>query len=160
MGLQAEMQALTPATKPPRLRRRTITLDDGHRVGVSVCGDGVPLVMVHGIVAEGMLYARTLRRLAGLGFRVFAVDSVPAADRLLDEQPVDAAVLSDDLPDGGADQVECHLRIRNPTPCVVRTSTGPSTGGGTPPAAARLEKPFDLTTLANLLKTSDSSVPK
>lgn len=75
MGLQAEMQALTPATKPPRLRRRTITLDDGHRVGVSVCGDGVPLVMVHGIVAEGMLYARTLRRLAGLGFRVFAVDS-------------------------------------------------------------------------------------
>ena len=96
----------------------------------------------------------------GRWFRVFAVDSAPAADRLLDEQPVDAAVLSDDLPEGGADQVECHLRIRNPTPCIIRTSTGPSTGGGTPPAAVRLEKPFDLTTLANLLGTKDSSVPK
>ena len=72
-----EMAALTEATdsKPPRLRRRTITLDDGHRVGVSICGDGVPLVMIHGVIAEGMLYARTLRRLAGAGFRVIAVDS-------------------------------------------------------------------------------------
>ncbi|HVX17465.1 MAG TPA: alpha/beta fold hydrolase [Acidimicrobiales bacterium] len=31
--------------------------------------------MVHGIIAEGMLYARTLRRLAGMGFRVIAIDS-------------------------------------------------------------------------------------
>lgn len=63
------------AAKPPRLRRRQIVLPDGHRVGVSLCGDGVPLVLVHGIMAEGMLYARTLRRIAGLGFRVIAVDS-------------------------------------------------------------------------------------
>lgn len=62
-------------TKPPRLRRRTVVLPDGHRVGLSVCGEGVPLVVVHGIMAEGMLYARTLRRLAGLGFQVIAVDS-------------------------------------------------------------------------------------
>jgi pimeloyl-ACP methyl ester carboxylesterase len=71
------MAALTLATdsKPPRLRRRTIQLEDGHRVGISICGEGVPLVMVHGVIAEGMLYARTLRRLAGAGFRVIAVDS-------------------------------------------------------------------------------------
>ena len=62
-------------TKPPRLRRREVVLADGHRVGLSVCGEGVPLVVVHGIMAEGMLYARTLRRIAGLGFRVIAVDS-------------------------------------------------------------------------------------
>ena len=62
-------------TKPPRLRRREVILDDGHRVGLSTCGGGVPLVVVHGIMAEGMLYARTLRRIAGLGFRVIAVDS-------------------------------------------------------------------------------------
>jgi pimeloyl-ACP methyl ester carboxylesterase len=76
-GLLAEMEALaaTMSTKPPRLRRRVVVLDDGHRVGVSTCGEGVPLVMVHGIVAEGMLYARTLRRLAGMGFRVVAIDS-------------------------------------------------------------------------------------
>ena len=72
-----EMAALIEATdsKPPRLRRRTIELEDGHRVGISICGRGVPLVMVHGVIAEGMLYARTLRRLAGAGFRVIAVDS-------------------------------------------------------------------------------------
>lgn len=77
MSLRAEMEAIASATttKPPRLRRRTITLDDGHRVGLSICGDGVPLVMIHGIVAEGMLYAKTLRRLAGMGFRVIAIDS-------------------------------------------------------------------------------------
>jgi len=93
----------------------------------------------------------------GRWFQVFAADSVSAADRLLDEQPIDAAVLSDDLPNAGADQIECHLRIRNPTPCVVRTSTRPTTSGGTSQTATRLEKPFDLTTLANLLKTKDSS---
>lgn len=71
------MSAISEATttKPPRLRRRTVVLDDGHRVGVSTCGEGVPLVLIHGVIAEGMLYARTLRRLAGAGFRVIAVDS-------------------------------------------------------------------------------------
>lgn len=77
MGIRAEMDTIAAetTTKPPRLRRRTITLDDGHRVGLSVCGEGVPLVMIHGIVAEGMLYAKSLRRLAGMGFRVIAIDS-------------------------------------------------------------------------------------
>lgn len=75
--IRDEMDALTESTdsKPPRLRRRTVVLDDGHHVGVSICGDGVPLVMIHGVIAEGMLYARTLRRLAGAGFRVIAIDS-------------------------------------------------------------------------------------
>lgn len=75
--IRDEMAALTEATgtKPPRLRRRTVELDDGHRVGISICGEGVPLVLIHGVIAEGMLYARTLRRLAGAGFRVIAVDS-------------------------------------------------------------------------------------
>lgn len=71
--MDAIAQATT--TKPPRLRRRSITLADGHRIGLSVCGEGVPLVMIHGVIAEGMLYARTLRRLAGAGFKVIAVDS-------------------------------------------------------------------------------------
>jgi pimeloyl-ACP methyl ester carboxylesterase len=75
--VRTEMAQIADATttKPPRLRRRSIVLDDGHRIGLSVCGEGVPLVMVHGVIAEGMLYARTLRRLAGAGFKVIAVDS-------------------------------------------------------------------------------------
>lgn len=58
----------------PRLARHTITLDDGHRVGVAICGEGVPLVVVHGFTAEGFLYAQTLWRLVDLGFRVVAID--------------------------------------------------------------------------------------
>lgn len=58
----------------PRLARHTITLDDGHKVAVAVCGTGVPLVLVHGFSAEGMLYAQSLWRLVDMGFKVVAID--------------------------------------------------------------------------------------
>jgi pimeloyl-ACP methyl ester carboxylesterase len=58
----------------PRLARHLITLDDGHQVGVAVCGEGVPLVVVHGFTAEGILYAQTLSRLVDLGFKIIAID--------------------------------------------------------------------------------------
>ena len=53
----------------PRLARHTIALADGHQVGVSVCGRGVPIVLVHGFTAEGMLYAQTLCRIVPPGSR-------------------------------------------------------------------------------------------
>jgi pimeloyl-ACP methyl ester carboxylesterase len=59
----------------PRLARHVVRLDDGHQVGVAVCGRGVPLVVVHGFSAEGILYAQTLSRLVDLGFKVIAVDT-------------------------------------------------------------------------------------
>jgi len=59
----------------PRLARHLLTLEDGHQVGIAVCGQGVPLVVVHGFSAEGILYAQTLSRLVDLGFRVIAVDT-------------------------------------------------------------------------------------
>jgi pimeloyl-ACP methyl ester carboxylesterase len=59
----------------PRLARHEITLPDGHQVGVAICGHGVPLVVVHGFSAEGILYAQTLSRLVDLGFKVIAVDT-------------------------------------------------------------------------------------
>ena len=58
----------------PRLARHTIALADGHEVGVAVCGRGVPIVLVHGFTAEGMLYAQTLSRIVALGFKVVAID--------------------------------------------------------------------------------------
>lgn len=58
----------------PRLERRTLTLDDGHEVGLAVCGHGIPLVVVHGFSAEGILYAQTLSRLVAMGFKVVAID--------------------------------------------------------------------------------------
>lgn len=58
----------------PRLARHEIVLDDEHRVGVSVCGQGIPVVLVHGFTAEGILYAQTLSRLVHMGFKVIAID--------------------------------------------------------------------------------------
>jgi pimeloyl-ACP methyl ester carboxylesterase len=59
----------------PRLVRREIVLDDGHRVGVAVGPDGgMPLVLIHGLAGEGIVYAQTLSRLVRLGFMVVAVD--------------------------------------------------------------------------------------
>ncbi|MFL6204162.1 MAG: alpha/beta fold hydrolase [Acidimicrobiales bacterium] len=59
----------------PRLTRHQLTLPDGHTVGVAICGRGIPLVVVHGFSAEGILYAQTLSRLVDLGFKVIAVDA-------------------------------------------------------------------------------------
>ena len=59
----------------PRLARHLITLSDGHQVGVAICGRGVPLVLVHGFSAEGILYAQTLSRLVSMGFKVVAIDT-------------------------------------------------------------------------------------
>src|SRR5262245_15759695 len=58
----------------PRLARHEIVLDDEHRVGVAVCGKGLPIVLVHGFTAEGILYAQTLSRLVAMGFKVIAID--------------------------------------------------------------------------------------
>ncbi|MGN6695009.1 MAG: hypothetical protein ACTHN0_12620, partial [Aquihabitans sp.] len=58
----------------PRLARHTIALADGHKVRVSVCGRGVPIVLIHGYSAEGMLYAQTLSRIVTSGFKVVAID--------------------------------------------------------------------------------------
>jgi pimeloyl-ACP methyl ester carboxylesterase len=68
----------TPATGSlvavPRLARHEIVLDDEHKVGVAVCGRGLPVVLVHGFTAEGILYAQTLSRLVAMGFKVVAID--------------------------------------------------------------------------------------
>lgn len=58
----------------PRLARHRFTLSDGHEIGLAVSGRGVPLVVVHGFTAEGILYAQTLNRLVRKGFKVIAID--------------------------------------------------------------------------------------
>lgn len=63
------------AVAAPRLARHQIVLSDGHQVGVTVAGKGVPLVVVHGFSAEGFLYAQSLSRLVKMGFRVIAIDT-------------------------------------------------------------------------------------
>jgi pimeloyl-ACP methyl ester carboxylesterase len=64
-----------PYTVPlQRLRSHELRLSDGHRVGVTVGGRGIPLVVAHGFSFAGGLYVQSLSRLASMGFRVLAVD--------------------------------------------------------------------------------------
>lgn len=58
-----------------RLSHHVIRLDDGHQVGVSVGGRGVPLVFLHGLGLSRRAYLRLLSRVAALGFLVVAVDT-------------------------------------------------------------------------------------
>jgi pimeloyl-ACP methyl ester carboxylesterase len=72
-----------------RLSHHVMTLDDGHQVGVTVGGHGVPLVFLHGIALSGRAYVRLLSRLAGLGFLVVALDA--AGHGVTPNLPRDAA---------------------------------------------------------------------
>ncbi|HEV7865828.1 MAG TPA: alpha/beta hydrolase, partial [Acidimicrobiia bacterium] len=64
-----------PFTVPfERLRSHSLRLSDGHRIGVTVGGRGIPLVVAHGFSFAGGLYVQSLSRLASLGFRVLAID--------------------------------------------------------------------------------------
>ena len=85
----------------PRLARHQISLADGHQVGVSVCGRGVPIVLVHGYTAEGMLYAQTLSRIVNAGFKVIAIDTAGHGS-------------TQGLPEGGAD-FESYTRLLSRT---------------------------------------------
>jgi pimeloyl-ACP methyl ester carboxylesterase len=58
-----------------RLSTHRIQLSDGHSVQALVAGRGVPLVVVHGFAAEGLLYAQSLSRLVSMGFKVVAIDT-------------------------------------------------------------------------------------
>jgi len=75
VGPEADGAAERGVVAAPRLARHVFTLSDGHRVGVTVSGKGIPLVMVHGFTAEGFLYAQTLSRLVSMGFKVVAIDT-------------------------------------------------------------------------------------
>lgn len=73
----------TPAEAPERRIRLThhlVEIEDGHQVGVSVGGAGVPLVFMHGLALSRRAYLRMLSRVAGLGFLVIAIDAAGHGD--------------------------------------------------------------------------------
>ena len=74
MSQASVVPGAAPATRV-RLSHYVVTLDDGHAVGVSVGGHGVPLVFLHGLGLSGRAYVRLLSRLAGMGFLVVALDA-------------------------------------------------------------------------------------
>ena len=116
---QTSMMPDQASTRRIRLRHHIVELDDGHEVGVSVGGQGAPLVFLHGLVLSRRAYLRMLSRVAGLGFQVVAIDAAGHGDchgegrqqdgdeRAVEQQP---AALPHDGP------VELHERPR----CATR----------------------------------------
>ncbi len=84
-------------------------------------------------------------------FDVLAADSVETACRLLGNSRVDAMVVADDLPESGADVIEARARARNAQVKIVRTVTTGAREQQCPGEAVHLEKPFELSSLAQLL---------
>jgi pimeloyl-ACP methyl ester carboxylesterase len=72
---QATVVPATARDRRIRLTHHLIELHDGHEVGVSVGGAGVPLVFMHGLALSRRAYLRMLSRVAGLGFLVIAIDA-------------------------------------------------------------------------------------
>ncbi len=60
---------------PAALHDRVVTLSDGHRVGVTVGGHGVPLVFLHGIAMNRFAYTAVLEQAAESGYFVIAIDA-------------------------------------------------------------------------------------
>ncbi len=84
-------------------------------------------------------------------YAVVAAESADTARALLEEKPMDAIVVADDLPGAGADAIETFARSRNGRVRVVRTVTSPAPASRRSVEAPRLEKPFQLASLAALL---------
>lgn len=84
-------------------------------------------------------------------FSVYSTTTKAAADRVLDSVIVEAVVVSEDLPESAAEEIEARAKARNPNVVVVRTITGPSRGPQRNCPVVFLEKPFDLSRLAELL---------
>ena len=95
----------------------------------------------------------------GKWFDVCSADSGSVAERILDDRKVDAVVLSDDLSDQAAEDVEAHARARNPAARVVRTVSGPPREKASNGATPRLEKPFELSRLAIMLGVQETVCP-
>src|SRR6201998_2965887 len=102
-----------------RLSHHLLELQDGHEVGVSVGGAGVPLVFMHGLALSRRAYVRMLSRVAGLGFLVIAIDAAGHGDTR--NLPRNAADL--------ADRVDLTVRTRAARAARRAVFAGHSMGG-------------------------------
>jgi pimeloyl-ACP methyl ester carboxylesterase len=66
--------------EPVRLSHHVLELDDGHQVGLTIGGRGVPLVFLHGLALNHRAYLDMLEDVAGMGFLVIAIDAAGHGD--------------------------------------------------------------------------------
>lgn len=87
----------------------------------------------------------------GRWFVAFSADSPAVADQILDEQPIDAVVISDDLSNEAGEEIEARARSRNPDVQIIWTLTHPGRSRHYRRGTDAVEKPFELSHLARLL---------
>jgi len=84
-------------------------------------------------------------------FDVFPTDSPATAERILDDERIDAVVLSDALPAAQLTALLEHVRARGQATCLVCTVTGSGFMPVPHDKCHCIEKPFELRKLADLL---------
>ena len=123
-----------------------------------VASDGHPQPPKQVLIVEPEQLTRwSIETYLGRWCDVFCADSLAAADRILDDRRIDAVVVSDDLSDRAAEDIESHARSLNPSARVVRTVTARSDVSTQHTNTPRLEKPFELARLATLLGVTQAS---
>lgn len=103
------------------------------------------------VVEPETLFRWSLATYLSKWFDVFPTDTHEAADRILEDHRIDALVVSDQLSGDSLAALECHARSRNASTRVVRTVTNLDRNGVTDHGTFCIEKPFELSKLANLL---------
>jgi len=84
-------------------------------------------------------------------FNVFAVATTGAGNEVIQEETINALVVSDELDLAAAQRMERLAYDHNPAVCIVRVVTSARSAADDPYAAGMLEKPFELAELASLL---------
>lgn len=155
-----ESRGAIPAGWRVRFAHHRITLDDGHRIGVSVGGRGVPLVFFHGIGLHRRAYLRLLNRLPQLGFLVVAIDApghgeslapprgqdtfgrrVAITERVLDALGIERAVLVGHSMGG---RTAAELAARRPERTLAVVLIDPALGDEFDEARARVRSPLRM----------------
>jgi pimeloyl-ACP methyl ester carboxylesterase len=131
-----------PVDRRVLMAHRMIRLDDGHNVGVSLAGGGVPLVFFHGMALSRRVYAHLLSHLPQSGFLTVALDApshgdtdplpqgaasfrdrAALLDRALDALGIERAVLVGHSM-GGRNVVELAAARPNRVLCAVLINAG------------------------------------
>ncbi len=143
-----------------RFAHHRITLEDGHQIGVSVGGRGVPLVFFHGIGMNRRAYLRLLNRLPQLGFLVVAIDApghgeslapprgqdtfsrrVSITERVLDALGIERAVLVGHSMGG---RTAAELAARRPERTLAVVLIDPALGDEFDEDRSRVRSPLKL----------------
>jgi len=85
-------------------------------------------------------------------FNVFAVATTDAGVEILDEESINAVIVSDVFDASEVQRMERMACDCNPAVRIIRVVTSLRSAASDPYASAALEKPFELSALADLLR--------